>query len=144
MTEPARDGGGHLLESVVAVIGGVFVGAVCSMGTDAVLRAIKVFPSAGAPMAAALFAVAAGHRAVWAVVGSLVAGRIGGARPMLHAMIVGGLNLFANGAGTLATWHRGPELGPKWYPITLTLLALPCAWLGGWLAARGRAGRSGG
>ncbi len=137
VTELQEDEGGHPLRSIVAVIGGIFVGAVCTIGTDGVLRAIHVYPSAGASMTAGLFVLAAGHRAVWAVLASLVAGRIGRPRPMLHAMIVGGLNLLVNAAGTLATWHKGPEFGPKWYPILLTALALPCAWVGGRLAARG-------
>ena len=34
-------------------------------------------------------------------------------------------------AGTVATWNRGPEFGPKWYPLSLVAIAMPCAWAGG-------------
>ena len=30
-----------------------------------------------------------------------------------------------------ATWNKGPEFGPHWYPLALVATALPCAWLGG-------------
>jgi hypothetical protein len=31
----------------------------------------------------------------------------------------------------VGTWNSGPEFGPKWYPLALVVVALPCAWLGG-------------
>lgn len=40
-------------------------------------------------------------------------------------------------AGAAATWGKGQEFGPMWYPITLIALSIPCAWLGGKL--RGQA-----
>ena len=33
--------------------------------------------------------------------------------------------------GAVATWNRGPELGPKWYALAVMAIALPCAWAGG-------------
>jgi hypothetical protein len=33
--------------------------------------------------------------------------------------------------GVVATWNKGPEFGPKWYPIALVITALPVTWLGG-------------
>ena len=39
--------------------------------------------------------------------------------------------LLANAAGAIATWDRGPESGPHWYPPLLAATALPCGWLGG-------------
>ena len=50
---------------------------------------------------------------------------------MLHAMVLGFLGLAANVAGAVATWSRVPSLGPHWYPVALTALALPTAWAGG-------------
>ena len=35
----------------------------------------------------------------------------------------------------LATWGRGPEFGPKWYPLLLIAVAIPCGWAGGKLYA---------
>ncbi|HEY2960869.1 MAG TPA: hypothetical protein VGJ37_00510 [Pyrinomonadaceae bacterium] len=31
----------------------------------------------------------------------------------------------------MATWNKGPEFGPGWYPLTLVALSLPLAWIGG-------------
>jgi hypothetical protein len=42
-----------------------------------------------------------------------------------------GPRLCPESGGTVATWNRGPEFGPKWYPIALMLIAIPTAWLGG-------------
>ena len=44
--------------------------------------------------------------------------------------------LLAAIAGTVATWDKGPEFGPKWYPLALVVLAIPGVWLGGKLAQR--------
>jgi hypothetical protein len=41
--------------------------------------------------------------------------------------------------GAVATWNRGPEFGPHWYPVALILLALPCVWAGARLRERAAA-----
>ena len=51
-------------------------------------------------------------------------------------MELGFIGLLAAIAGTAATWNKGPEFGPKWYPIALVVLAIPSVWLGGKLAQR--------
>ncbi|HUO58648.1 MAG TPA: hypothetical protein VMV05_10785 [bacterium] len=28
------------------------------------------------------------------------------------------------------------EPGPHWYPLSLAVISLPCAWLGGWIFER--------
>jgi hypothetical protein len=33
--------------------------------------------------------------------------------------------------GVVTTWNLG--LGPRWYPVSLVVLALPQCWLGGWI-----------
>jgi hypothetical protein len=38
-------------------------------------------------------------------------------------------------AGLSAAWDKGPEFGPKWYPIALVATTVPCLWIGGRLAA---------
>lgn len=57
-------------------------------------------------------------------------------RPMRHALAGGVLGVLANLAGLIATWNAGPQFGPHWYPIALTVLALPSAWAGGFLRER--------
>jgi hypothetical protein len=59
-----------------------------------------------------------------------------------HALALGVVGLVLSIAGALATWNRGPEFGPKWYPIAIAALALPSAWVGGVLARARNAPRS--
>ena len=56
--------------------------------------------------------------------------------PMGHAVVLGAVGMLLSIVGAAATWNRGPEFGPKWYPIALIITALPSAWLGGWLRRR--------
>jgi hypothetical protein len=55
---------------------------------------------------------------------------------MGHVWTLGVIGLLAAIAGTVATWNKGPEFGPKWYPLALVVLAIPCVWSGGKLAQR--------
>jgi len=50
---------------------------------------------------------------------------------MKHALVLGVVGLIVSTAGAVATWNKGPEFGPHWYPIALIVTAIPCAWLGG-------------
>lgn len=113
----------------------MFAGAILSLGTDMVLHASGVFPPWGDVMAGAFFVLAAAYRDAYSVLGSYIAARLAPDRPMHHALVLGVLNAAANVVGTLATWNSGPEFGPKWYPLSLVALAMPCAWLGGRLAS---------
>jgi hypothetical protein len=47
-----------------------------------------------------------------------------------------GLFVLATAYRTVATWDKGPEFGPKWYPLLLIALALPQSWLGARLRER--------
>jgi hypothetical protein len=48
-------------------------------------------------------------------------------RPMLHAMIIGVIGVLVGFSGIIVMWNKTPY----WFPIVLTILPLPCAWLGG-------------
>jgi hypothetical protein len=52
--------------------------------------------------------------------------------PMKHALVLGSLGAAVAAIGVVTTWNM--DLGPKWYPISLVILALPEAWLGAKLA----------
>jgi hypothetical protein len=56
---------------------------------------------------------------------------------MKHALVLGGLGGVVALIGAVTMWNM--DLGPKWYPISLVILALPEAWLGAKLAARRQA-----
>jgi hypothetical protein len=117
--------------SIVALLAGFVAVVVLSLGTDMVLHATGVFPPWGQPMSDSLFLLATVYRTIYGVAGSYITARLAPDRPMQHALAGGVIGLAVSIAGTLATWNRGPEFGPHWYPIALVVLAMPCAWTGG-------------
>lgn len=116
---------------IAALLAGMLTVIILSVGTDAVLHRTGLFPPLGQPMANALFLLAMGYRIVYGIAGSYIVARLAPDWPMAHALTSGVIGLIASTAGAAATWNAGPELGPKWYPISLVVTALPCAWAGG-------------
>jgi hypothetical protein len=53
---------------------------------------------------------------------------------MRYIRILSAIGPFMSLAGLLGTWDKGPEFGPKWYPIALVVTTVPCLWIGGRLA----------
>jgi len=119
------------LKSIGAILAGALTGIVLSIGTDMVLRATGIFPALGHPMAGALFVLATAYRTLYGVAGSYITARLAPNRPMMHALVLGVLGLAASIVGVVATWDKGPEFGPKWYPLALVALGMPQSWLGG-------------
>ncbi|MDQ2659092.1 MAG: hypothetical protein M3Y03_01600 [Verrucomicrobiota bacterium] len=126
----------HVLRSIGAVFAGLLAIVLLSVGTDILLRASGVFPPAGSMMSNALFVLAVSYRCLYSIAGGYLAAHLARTRPMSHALWLGAIGLFLGLAGLIVSWNAGPEFGPKWYPLTLVLSAIPCAWLGGWLENR--------
>jgi hypothetical protein len=82
-------------------------------------------------MSDALFGLATVYRTVYGILGSYITARLAPHRPMQHALLGGAIGLILSTIGAVATWDRGPEFGPHWYPLSLIVTAMPCAWLGG-------------
>jgi len=117
--------------SVAALLLGFITVFVLSLGTDQVLHMSKVYPPWGQPMSDTLFLVATAYRLVYGVVGSYITARFAPHKPMKHALLGGLIGAVLSAAGAIATWNRGPAFGPRWYPVSLIVTALPCAWAGG-------------
>jgi hypothetical protein len=120
----------RLGSSIWAVVAGFIAVVVLSIGTDAVLHALRVFPPLGQRMSDKLFLIATIYRTVYAILGSYITARLSPDRPMAHALIGGIIGLIVGSVGAEVTWNRS-ELGPHWYPLALVVTALPCAWIGG-------------
>jgi hypothetical protein len=118
------------------VFAGFFATFILSIGTDLLLHAAGVFPRWGQPMSNALFVLATAYRTIYTVAGGYITARLAPNKPMGHVWTLGVIGLLAAIAGTVATWNKGPEFGPKWYPVALVALAIPSVWLGGKLAQR--------
>ena len=128
--------GPNILRSLGAVVAGLLIIFVLSLGTDVVMHATGVFSPWFKPMAGPLWVFALAYRSVYAVFGSYVTARLAPNNPMKHALLLGVIGTVLSVAGVAATWNAGPEYGPKWYSIALVASALPCAWLGGRLGAK--------
>lgn len=125
-----------LPRSIGAVFAGFLTVAVLSTVTDLCLHAAGVFPPEGQPMTASLWYLATFYRLVFAVAGGFVAAALAPSRPITHVLVLGSIGTVMALLGVIATWDKGPAFGPKWYPISLVVTALPCTWLGGRLRAR--------
>jgi|SRR5215831_17529122 len=119
--------------SILAVLAGIVVGAALSIGTDIVLHAAGVFPPLGQPMADSLLLLATAYRTIYSVLGAYITARLAPNQAMQHVLVLGALGLVVCLIGVVTTWNRVQEFGPHWYPIALTILALPQCWLGGQL-----------
>jgi MFS family permease len=131
----------NLPRSIGAVVAGFLGGAILSLATDAVLHATGVFPPWGQPMSGSLFGLATAYRTVFNILGCYIAARLAPRNPMKHALVIGAIGLVVSIIGAVATWNKGPEFGPHWYPVLLVVLCLPCAWIGGMLRERQLAGQ---
>jgi len=128
-TNPPR----RIGRSIAAVLVGMVVGIVLTIGTDIVLHEIGVFPPWGASMVGydGALGLAVIYRAIYGIAASYIIARLGPDRPMMHALVGGFLGLVVGIVGAVVTWNKGPAFGSHWYPIALIVLAIPQAWAGG-------------
>lgn len=128
-THPQR----RLGRSIGALLAGMVVGIVLTIGTDIVLHAIGVFPPWGQSMVGldGALLLATGYRTVFGILGSYIIARLAPNSPMQHALVGGLVGLVVSIVGAAVTWNKGPAFGPHWYPLALIVLAMPQAWLGG-------------
>jgi hypothetical protein len=101
------------------------------VGIDMILHATGIYPPWLQPMGAPLWLLAITYRSIDGIVGSFIAARLAPARPLRHALALGVIGVVMSTLGLIATWTKGPEFGPKWYPLALVVIALPCSWVGG-------------
>jgi hypothetical protein len=131
MAESTGVSGRRTGRSVWALVAGFLVVVVLSTAADLLMHATGIFPPMGEPMSDSRFALASAYRFVFAVVGCYLTARLAPARPMKHALIGGAIGLVLATIGAVATWNAGPAFGPHWYPLSLVVTAIPCAWIGG-------------
>jgi len=119
------------IRSVWSGVAGIVAGVVLTVVTDTVLEqtgVLVVTPFDKNSFTLILIVVL--YRTIYNILGSYITARLAPSNPMKHVMVVGTIGVVVNLVGTIVMWH----IPPHWYPITLTVLALPCAWVGGKLA----------
>lgn len=130
-TPTGRRGRGTL-----AILAGLTLNVVLGLGIDAILHATGVFPPWGQAMSDSMFALAAAYRIAIGVASGWLVARLAPDRPVKHALILGAIGTIISAVGAAATWNRGAEFGPHWYPVLLTVSAIPASWLGAKLYTR--------
>jgi MFS family permease len=126
----------RLGRSTWAIVAGFLVVAILSTLTDLLMHATGVFPPTDQTilMTTPLWILATTYRVIYTVGGNWLTARMAPRRPMKHAIILGAIGTVIATLGVVFTWNKGPEFGPKWYPISLVVTALPCSWIGAKLA----------
>ena len=130
--QPSR----RILRRVAAVFAGLVLIVILDTGLDVIMHATGIFPPWFQPMRASLWLLAITYRAIDSIAGSYLTARLAPDRPLAHALVLGLIGVILSTVGALATWSKGPEFGPKWYPLALVVIALPCASIGGTLRQR--------
>lgn len=118
-----------MLRSVAAVVAGfLYIGAL-SFGADVFLRQWMptAFDSTGRVLSTSVLLLIIGYVGIFAVSGCYLTARLAPKAPMRHALVLGGLGLLFNIAGTIAFW----DTAPAWYHVISLALVMPYAWLGG-------------
>ena len=114
--------------SILALLAGIGVGIVLSVGTDLGLHAIGVVPAQSELWPNQLLVLATAYRSIYGVIAAYVIARLAPNRPMSHALVAGALGLVVSTLGAVAAW--GSTISQHWYPVTLALTTLPTAWVG--------------
>ena len=118
-------------KSIGAVLAGLAVVFILSMVTDFVLQKTGVMimdPFVKNPVWLIVFIIL--YRTLFNTLGCYLAARLAPQNPMKHAMILGIIGVVLTIVGLVAMW----KIPPRWYPISLIILTLPAAWLGGKMA----------
>jgi len=123
----------QIWKSVWAVVAGVLAIVIGSTLVDIVLHVAGVYPADG-KLDDRLAVIASSYRLVISIAGAWLTARLAPDQPLRHALILGAVGTVLGVAGVVATWNLG--LGPRWYPISLAVLAVPQCWFGGWLRER--------
>jgi hypothetical protein len=117
------------MKSVWAVVAGLLFTIIGSILVDIVLHVAGVFPPMGQPLDNRLSLLALSYRIVISVGGAWLTAKLAPQNPMKHALILGCVGVVLGLVGVAATWNK--DLGPRWYAISLAVLAIPQCWLGG-------------
>ena len=118
----------QLGRSILAVLAGIAVGIVLSLGTDWGVRVIGLVPARNEPWPNQLLLLAAVYRSMYGVISGYVIARLAPNRPMGHSLFAGALGMLVSTLGAIAAWST--TVGQHWYGLALVLTALPMAWIG--------------
>ncbi|WP_160717558.1 hypothetical protein [Chitinophaga solisilvae] len=118
----------HRFRRTVAILAGLITIVLLTILTDVLLQQSGIFP---VPPHSFnnwwMILLAVAYRTLFSVAGSFVTAALVPAKHMYHAMLTGIICVVLNVAGGIIMRNQAPLI----YPLALTLLALPAAWMGG-------------
>jgi hypothetical protein len=115
------------LKSIGAIVAGLLATVILSYITDFVLEKTGLLVQPFSDNSVWIVLLIILYRNIYNVIGCYIAAKLAPKNPMKHAWILGGIGFVLSLLGTIVMWN----LGTQWYSISLVVLALPCAWLGG-------------
>lgn len=121
------------LKSIGAVIAGFALLVILSMITDIILEktgVMKTDPFVENPVW--LIVIIVLYRTIFNILGCYLTARLAPNKPLKHAIILGMIGVVLTIVGLIAMW----DISPRWYPISLIVLTLPAAWVGGKMATK--------
>ena len=121
------------LKSIGALIAGFALLVILSILMDSILEktgVMKTEPFNENPVW--LIVIIILYRTIFNTFGCYLTARLAPNKPLKHAIILGIIGVVLTIIGLIAMW----EIPPRWYPISLIVLTLPAAWLGGKMAIK--------
>jgi hypothetical protein len=116
----------NLLKSIRAVFAGFIFVVVLSILTDILLIKTGLMKQPFYLNSAGFILFVIFYRCLYGITGSYFTAKLSPNKPMKHAIIGGVIGFFIAILGAVAMWSTPPH----WYPLTLIITILPCAWLG--------------
>jgi hypothetical protein len=121
--------------SILAIVVGFVLTGALNVGTNTLLSRVapEMVPPPGTPntSTAALIGICA-YVALYGILGCYVTARLAPSRPLLHALILGGLALAMSIPMTMAVWNDTPP----WFNVYNLLAVMPYAYIGGRIRER--------
>jgi hypothetical protein len=121
-----------VLKSIGAVFAGLVANVILALGTDYPLEKFGLMKLPFSENSTWFVLGVTFYRLVYSVLGCYITAILAPDKPFRHAMILGLIGVILSTLGLVAMWDQEP----KWYPISLIVLALPCAWIGGKLKTK--------
>ena len=116
--------------SILAIAAGFIAVVVLSVGTDAIMHGLGVFPPPGTETGDGQFLLAIAYRSLFTLFGGWLAARLSARSDLRDVQILAGLGFLAGVAGLVA-WSVTPDMGPLWFAVLIPVTGVVFTLLGG-------------